>query len=310
MSGWKPDLLSLRLYVAACDEESITRAAEREAMVPSAVSKRIAEIESATGVALLVRTARGVHPTPAGLALLGQARQLVLGAEKLQVEIAEYAQGIRGHVRLYANISSIIEFLPRDISRFLELHPAIRVDLQERTSTSIIEAVRNGSADVGICLAIGDLTDLDTYPYATDRLAVVTHAAHPLASRASLRFEDTLDYDFVALNPDSRTTRQLSGIAARLGRPLNYRVYVGAFEAACHIIGERIAIGILAADAIKRHAASLNLRVIPLEEDWARREIALCAKPHAGLAPAARALHDFLRERAAERGVLQTEQQR
>lgn len=310
MAGWRPDLLSLRLFVTVCEEESITRAAEREAMVPSAVSKRIAEIESATEVVLLVRNARGVKLTPAGLAFLSQARQIVRETEKLQNEVSEYALSVRGHVRLLANISSIIEFVPRDLSSFLALHPAIRVDLQESSSGLIVDSVREGRADVGICQAVGDLTDLDIQPYAVDRLAVVVHATHPLATHESLRFKDTLNHDFVALNPDSRTTRQLIGLAARLGRTLNHRVYVSAYEAACQVIAENLAIGILAADAVKSHAALLGLRVIALDEEWAQRAIVVYTQPHAGLAAPVRALVDHLRRRAAERGVREREQQR
>jgi DNA-binding transcriptional LysR family regulator len=69
------DLLTLRLFVAVCEEGSLGRAAAREALVASAVSKRIAAVEQAVGAALLVRGRRGVAPTAAGQALLRQARE-------------------------------------------------------------------------------------------------------------------------------------------------------------------------------------------------------------------------------------------
>jgi len=310
MSRWRPDLLSLRLFVTVCEEQSITRAAECEDMVPSAVSKRIAEIEATTGVALLVRSARGVRPTPAGLSFLNHARQIVRSTERLQAEVAEYSQGVRGHVRLLANISSIVAFVPRDLNSFLLANPAIRVDLQERSSGPIIDSIRDGSADIGICQAVGELADLDMHPYTIDHLVVVTHPAHPLATRSSLCFEDTLDYEFVALSPNSRTTRLLSGLAARMGRSLNHRVYVNAFEAACHVIGENLAIGILAADAVRGHAAMLGLRMIPLLEDWSRREIVVCTRPRDTLPAPARALVDHLQLRATERGLGERQAQR
>jgi DNA-binding transcriptional LysR family regulator len=297
MATWRPDLLSLRLFVAVCEEASIARAAERESIVPSAISKRIAEIEELTGASLLVRGARGVRPTPAGTALLHHARQIVRSTERLQAELNEYAKGVRGHVRLFANISSIVEFLPRDLSSFLARHPNYRVDLQERVSPMIAEAVRDGTAELGICLAAADMTDLEVVPYGSDRLVLVTHPVHPLADRAVVAFEDTLDHPFVALNPESGTTRLLAGLAARKGRLMDHRIYVSTFEAASHVIAENLAIGILAEDAVKSLAASLGLRVVPLSDEWARRDIVLCMRSRETLAPPASALLDHLTER-------------
>ena len=64
------DLISLKLFVAVGDELNITRAAERENIVLSAASKRIADLEASVGVALLLRHARGVTLTPAGQTFL------------------------------------------------------------------------------------------------------------------------------------------------------------------------------------------------------------------------------------------------
>lgn len=301
MPSWRPDLLSLRLFVAVCEEASMSRAAERESIVASAVSKRIAEMEDLTGIALLVRGARGVRPTPAGVALLHHAQQIVRSSEKMQMELGEYANGVRGHVRLLANISAIVEFLPRDISSFMLRHPQIRVDLQERVSPLIADGVRDGLGEIGICLSSVDLTDLHVQPCGSDRLALVLHPHHPLAKRQSVRFEETLAFDFVALYPESGTSRLLARVASRLGRPINHRMYVSTFEAACHIIAENLAIGILAQDAVRPLQATLGLQMVALDEPWAQREMVLVHRGPGTLSTPARALAAHLEQRAATR---------
>mgnify|MGYP000894105764 CR=1 FL=1 len=84
MQFWKPyiskseyhhamhdlDLTSLRLFVAVCETRNIARAAERQAIVGSAISKRLSALEATVGTTLLRRRRRGVEPTPAGEALL------------------------------------------------------------------------------------------------------------------------------------------------------------------------------------------------------------------------------------------------
>ena len=60
------DIKTLRLLVAVCEQRNIRRAAEQEHIEPSAISKRIAQLESSLGTTLLMRGRRGVLPTPAG----------------------------------------------------------------------------------------------------------------------------------------------------------------------------------------------------------------------------------------------------
>ncbi len=301
MNHWRPDFLTLRLFVAVCEEASMTRAAERESLVPSAVSKRITELEEAVGVSLLVRGARGVRPTPAGVALLHHAKQIVRSTERMQVEIGEFRKGVRGYVRVLANISSINQFLPRDLSAFLAQEPHIRVDLQERVSPLIAEGVREGQADLGICLATVDLSELVVHRYAVDELAVVVHPAHPLARREVVSFEETLDQDFVALHPDSATTRRLVGLAAAAGRTISHRMYVNTFEAAAHIVAENLAIGILARGAVESFRDRLGLHFVPLTNDWARREVVMVHRHAQLLSAPAQALVAHLHARVGGR---------
>ena len=68
----KLDLLSLRLFLTICEEKSIGRAAERECIAPSAVTKRVQELEYLFDVKLLYRNAKGTVPTPVGEALAGR----------------------------------------------------------------------------------------------------------------------------------------------------------------------------------------------------------------------------------------------
>lgn len=304
MARWQPDISSLRMFIAVCEEMSISRAAERESIVPSAISKRISEIESMTGTELLVRSGRGVKPTPAGLALLHHARMILNSTEKLLAELGEYAQGVRGHVRLFANASSLAQDLPRDIARFLAQHPNIRADVEERVSASVIEGIRDGSADIGICLRTPDCDDLEAYRYSTDQLVLLVHPEHALAARDTVQFSETIEYDYVGLQHGSRMTGFLSGIAASQGGAVNYRMYVSTYEAVCKIVAENLAIAVLAHDSVKLLQGALGLRAIPLTDAWAQRELVLCVRDHASLQVPARGLFDELRSLGATRSPI------
>src|SRR5215208_78715 len=77
------DLTSLQLFVAVCELGSIGKAAEREFIAASAVSKRLSDLEATLDTPLLYRHTRGVDLTPAGESLLHHARSVLFSLEKM-----------------------------------------------------------------------------------------------------------------------------------------------------------------------------------------------------------------------------------
>ena len=171
------DPISLRLFVTVCEERNIAAAAAREAIVPSAVSKRISAIEQHTGTRLLDRGRRGVVVTPAGETLWRYARELLQTVERMHAELGEFAQGVQGNVRVFATMSAIAQFLPDDISAFIKKQQRVKVSIDERVSSEVVRGVEEGRADIGVCWDAADLRRLASYPYRRDQLCGSPSAA-------------------------------------------------------------------------------------------------------------------------------------
>ena len=292
------DLTSLQLFVAVCEAGSIGRAAEREFIAASAISKRLADLEGALGTALLYRHARGVDLTPAGQSLLHHARSVLYGLEKMQGELSEYAEGVRGHVRVHASISAIVQFLPEDLGRFVRLHPQIRIDLEEHLSSDVVRAVQEGAADLGICNASALASHgsaPQVQPYRHDRLALVVPAAHALAAQAAIAFEHTLDQDHVGLHANSSIALAMHRTALRAGRQIRLRIRVTGLDAMCRMIDNGLGVGIMPMRAFELMHGAGELRAVPLTDAWAQREISLIARDFDTLPVTARTLVDHLR---------------
>lgn len=293
------DLTSLRLFVAVCDHRNIVRAAAEAHLSPSAVSKRLAQLEAQLGTPLLLRRRHGVEPTPAGESLNEHARELLLGARRIGRDMAAFAAGARGQVRLLATASVMAGRLPEDVAAFLAqpAHTGIRIELELRSAAQVVRGVREGLASLGVCWHSPHGTDLNSLsflPYCRDRLALVLPIQHPLAGRERVRLVDALDEDFVGLPVDNAVQTLLVRTAAGLGRPLRYRMTVSDFEAALRVIGSGLAVGVMAADAALARSASLKLAVVPLAEEWAERTFVICSRGDADLTPAARLLREHL----------------
>lgn len=296
------DPVTLRLFVAVCEEGSIARAAEREAIVPSAISKRIAAMEHTAGVSLLVRGRRGIEPTAAGQALLRQAREVLGVMERMHAELAEFAGGVHGSVRVLASLSVLSEFLPDDLGSFLSRYQSVRVSLEERVSSEIVRGVRDGSADFGVCWEAGDLQGLHTAHYRSDHACVIVPRAHPLARRKTVRFAEALDYETVGVVPGSIMDTMLRRYAAIAGKSLAHRVQVSTFDAACRIVAAGLGIAIVPREAAGPYAEALELRIVALADAWARRRFVICMRSADGLSPTARLLVGHLQRRAREDG--------
>lgn len=290
------DLTSLQLFVAVCELGSIGRAAEREFLAPSAVSKRLADLEIAVGTALLYRHSRGVQPTPAGESLLHHARTVLFGLERMQSELSEYAGGVRGHVRVHANISAIVGFLPEDLGHFGQSHPHIKIDLQEHLSSAVQRAVNEGAADLGLCYrgAASALDNLQFRTYRTDRLVLVIPKGHALAARTTVSFDEVLDWDIVGLHPSSSISLAMRAAAAGAGRALRQRIQVTGVDAMCRMIDNGLGIGLLPERAFSLLQSVGQLCAVPLQEPWAERVLTLVARDFSALPVTARLLAEHL----------------
>lgn len=295
----KIDPTSLSLFIAVVEEGTIAAAAEREHIAAPAVSKRISQLEDLLRTQLLTRTYKGVEPTAAGLALLNLARRAVHYLDDVQAQMSDYAGGTRGQVRIFANISAINQFLPTDLASFLEQHPQVQVHLEERNSTVTPKAVAENAADIGIFTTMQHGESVETLPYRADHLSLIVRNDHPLATRRRIRFADTLDWDYVGLRTGSAINMQLTKAAAELDRQLRLRIQVTGFDALCQMVSAGLGIAIAPQNLTKLYVKRLGIKEIPLEDEWARRELSICVRSQAALSPAAMLLVAHLQARAS-----------
>lgn len=295
----KIDLTSLQLFVAVCELGSIGRAAEREFIAASAVSKRLSDLEATLETPLLYRHTRGVKLTPAGESLLHHARSVLFSLEKMQAELSEYADGVKGHVRIHANISAIVQFLPEDLGSFSQDHPQVKIDLEEHLSTEVIRAVQEGAADLGIC-NVGAVAahELQALPYRRDELVLIVPRGHALAQHEALAFEDTLDFDHVGLHSNSSIYLAMREAAAAAGRTIRLRIHVTGLDAMCRMIHNGLGVGVMPRRAFTLMHGVGDLECVALADAWATRDIRLVARDFSTLPLTARLLVDHLRARA------------
>ncbi|WP_088279667.1 LysR substrate-binding domain-containing protein [Ideonella sp. A 288] len=288
------DLVDLRLLVRVAEANNLTRGAEASHLSLPAASTRIKNLEESVGAKLLYRTSQGVTLTPPGQAFVHHARQILGQIEHLSGDLQEYAKGIKGHLRVFANTTALGEFLPPVLRAYLLSHPDVNIDLRERLSHDIVRAVTEGQTDIGIVAGHVRTENLEVLPYRQDRLVLVLPQGHALAEAGSIDFEQSLELDHIGLHETSAIHAFLRQVCDTLHKPLRLRIQVGNFEAACRMIEAAVGVGVLPESAARRHAQTMAIRIVPLRDPWAVRAMCICVRKLDALPSFARDLVDLL----------------
>jgi DNA-binding transcriptional LysR family regulator len=290
------NLLSLRLFLAVVELGSIAEVGRQHFIAPTAITKRMQELEEEFGVQLLSRSSRGVSPTSAGEALARHIRNMSGLSERMRTEMTEYAEGARGHVRLIANSSALIEHLALEVAEFMALHPGIRIDLLEALSDQVVRAVRDGNADLGIFAPPVHMPlELEMYPYRQDQLVALVPADHPLARRTTVAFAELLRHPMIGVHGASSLSALLAQAA---GGEIAHSFRVSSNDVARWMVSKGLGITVLTEAMVVPYEECLKIRSVRISDTWATRTQMLCVRDSAVLSGSALAMFNALRQTA------------
>jgi DNA-binding transcriptional LysR family regulator len=286
-------LVDLQTFVAVAEAGSLTHGAARVNLSLAAVSARIRQMEEAVGVPLLERRPHGVRVTEAGQTFLRHARATLGALQRMTDDLAQFSQGMRGTIRILSNTNALVETLPGPLSRFLCDNPNINIEIEQRPSDEIIEAIAEGVADIGIIASPPEGVALTTLPFATDRLcAVVPAADERFAQRREVAFADLLEIDFVGHESHAK----------RLHRTLRHRIQLGNFESICRLVENGVGVAVLPESAARRFQRSMRVRLLRITDAWAVRKILICVNDLDRLPSSTRRLVEHLARLGAASG--------
>ena len=144
------DLSALQAFVAVAQNASFSHAAEQLFVSQSAISKRIAQLETDIKAQLFDRIGRKVALTEAGHALLPRAQRLLNDAKELQRVVADLQGDIAGKLTMATSHHIGLHRLPDPLRQFTQLHPNVELDIQFMDSEEACHAVEVGELELAI----------------------------------------------------------------------------------------------------------------------------------------------------------------
>ena len=211
-----PQLASLDLFVSVVELGSVSRAAAAHGVAQPSASSRLRHLERQLGMKLLERSPSGSTPTDAGVVVAGWAEAILRSAHALKAGLDAFQAEQAGRLRIAASFTIAEYLLPQWLGRFARAHPGDSVALEVANSTSVVERLHAGSADLGFIETTSGLTDLAEQLVGTDELIAVVAPNHPWAKRRTVPVEALSATPLVTREAGSGTREALEAALAKL----------------------------------------------------------------------------------------------
>jgi DNA-binding transcriptional LysR family regulator len=193
------------------------KAAEVLAIAQPALSRQVAQLETALGVRLFNRSSRRVELTAAGAALLERAEPLLATLARIPADMKAVSEGRVGRLRVAFTGLAMATVLPDILRGFHRKFPGIRLELNESPTALQIAALQAGEIDCGFFHPDGPSPGIETTLLLRERNGVLLPSDHPLHAKRSVRLRDLAGTPFVLFpraNNPGFYDRVLSAFAA------------------------------------------------------------------------------------------------
>jgi DNA-binding transcriptional LysR family regulator len=291
----------LRYFVAVAEALSFARAARALNLSQPPLSRQVRALEDELGTPLFARTKRSVQLTPAGAALLPEARRLLREADGLKAGAQRLAAGEVGTLALGFISVAAYNLLPELAPEFRRRHPGVKLVLQEATSDVLIAGLRQGDLDVGLVLPPVDAPGLEYAPLVHDTLiAALPAGADQARGRGPIRLAALADEPFILFprRVGSSLYDEIVGACRRAGFAPRIEQEAIQMQTIVSLVAARMGVALVPASL--EHLRRTGVVYRPLADARSRVEIGIAWRA-GDASPAVRAFVALARERRGRR---------
>ncbi|MBV9782968.1 MAG: LysR family transcriptional regulator [Acidisphaera sp.] len=190
-------------FLRLAELSSFSEAAMALGVSQPSLSRTIKSAETILGGPLFFRDTRNLQLTPLGTEFRPIARRLVAEFDSAFGELAQFIEGREGRIVIAALPSVAAVLLPRAIARFRRTSPNVEIVIRDRLSASVIEAVTEGVADIGVTMQPAPAAKLAYRPLLADEFVLVCRSDSRIARGRPASWSVFTQHPFVAMSPAS-----------------------------------------------------------------------------------------------------------
>ncbi len=282
----------LQTFADVIELGSFSAAADRLNISQPAVSLQIRQLEKHLGVRLIDRVGRRARPTAAGEELLIYARQMEALARSAVDNVARFASGTVGRVRLGTTGTACIHLLPSIMQELRQRFPSLDLMVQTGSTPKIIRAIEDNTIDVGLVTLPAAGRALDITPIITEELVAVA-AADDTRLPQEVTPEALAQLPTIMYTSGGSTRWLMDDWFARAGFTLKPAMELGVEEAIKELVGAGLGYSILPAIAVGGPRDHLPVIARPLSPRL-YRQLALVLRKDKPVTPGMRELMNRL----------------
>lgn len=295
----------LRYFVRIVDAGSISRAADFLNVAQPALSQHLASLENEFGEKLLVRTRRGVHPTPEGVLLYRYAQGILRLERAVGLEMRKGSKGISGYVSVGLGAFSCANQLGVGVLRKVqERHPGIVLHYADNLSVVFSQAIKMGLLDAAIIYDPGPIRGVRFEPIRTEDIYLVASPDMRVVEQGAteITLDDVSALELFLPEPHNVLRQILERGFQSAGLELAVRAEVPPM-ALSRVVQAGLGATCLPKSAAEDIFPAGGLQMLRIVEPVMTAGFALCVSERQPMSDAAAAVINLIREEIAESGA-------
>ena len=290
---------TLRIFCDVVQHQSFSRGAAANDVSQSAATQSVHRMERHFGVQLVDRNKRPFVLTPEGQACYEGFREVLELYDAVEAQVRSLRKEITGLVRVASIYSVGLHDMSRCMQDFMRRYPKAKVRLEYLRPNKVYDAVLNSEVDLGIVSYPTASPELNVIPLRSERMVLVCHPKHALASRNAVTAEHLQNEDFVAFDRDLSIRKEIDRYLRQ--RSVSIRV-VMEFDN-IETIKQAVAIGagvsLLPEPTVRLESKVGTLVVVRLIAPQLQRPIGIIHRHRKVFTPTASRFVDLLKEQAS-----------
>jgi len=260
------NLNQLRVFDALARTGSVTSAARGLRVSQPAVSKQLAELESALALRLFDRLPRGVRLTEAGRVLAGYAERMFALEGAAEKELTSLRTGRSATLRIGASTTIGSYLVPTLFGALKKLAPEAELSLSIGNTAQTLDLVRQQEVDLGLTEGLLASDEFVSRPFSEDELIAITAPGDELASQTHVKLARLVSRPILMRERGSGTREVLEKALAEHGLNVRPALELGSTEALKNAAANRLGVAFVSLLSVELELKSGRLaRITPVD---------------------------------------------